>query len=341
MKRLFVIVFVGLLLGGTAGLFADESVLIDFTKLGADQTLGTNKTPTENAATLVDYSAVAGASFTDEEKAAMKSSLALSNWQVTLASSARSIVNQSVTMTKEAATSPTAKQFNGQDMANKKILGVRIHFPVESFNSWAIIQPPFDIPAYADKDSLQGATMQVADADKGKGEKFNGYGVVKNVGVLKSLSITVYGANFPNGLGVVVADQDGNEQTLFMDYLQFDGWRTLTWNNPNYITDVRNRELRKYPLYPKGEPYLKLIGIVIYRDAAQEGGDFVTYIRDISVTYDKAIIETQRDINDEAIWGILQQRNEARRLAELKRLGNVQVLRFLEQQKMDATKPAQ
>jgi hypothetical protein len=341
MKRLFIYVVVGLLLLGGTALFADESVLIDFTKLGADQALGASKTPTENTATLVDYSGVAGASFTDEEKAAMKSSLALANWQVTLASSARSISNQTATMTKEAVTSAKAKQFNGEDMANKKVLGVRIHFPMEPFNSWAIIQPPFDIPAYADKDSLQGNKLVVADADKGLGAKFNGSGVVKNVGVLKSLSLTVYGANFPNGIGVVIADQDGTEQTLFMDYLQFDGWRTLTWNNPNYITDVRNRELRKYPLYPKGEPYMKLVGIIIYRDAAQEGGDFVTYVKDIKVTYDKAIIESQRDINDEAIWGILQQRNEARRLAELKRLGNIQVLRFLEQQKMDATKPKQ
>jgi hypothetical protein len=315
--------------------------LIDFTKLGADQTVGANKTATENGATLIDYSGVAGASFSDEEKAAMKSSLALNNWQVTLASSARSVANQSVTMTKEASTNANAKQFNGEDMANKKILGIRIHFPVEPFNSWAMIQPPFDIPAYADKDAMTGNKLVVADADKGKGEKFNGYGVVKNVGVLKSLSITVYGANFPNGIGVVVSDQDGSEQTIFMDYLQFDGWRTLTWNNPNYVSDVRNRELRKFPLYPKGTPFLKLMGIVIYRDAAQEGGDFVTYVKDIKITYDKAIIDTQRDINDEAIWGILQQRAEARRLAELKRLGNIQVLRFLELQKMDATKPAQ
>ena len=169
------------------------------------------------------------------------------------------------------------------------------------------------------------------------GQKFeDGYGVVKNVGVLKSLSITVYGSNYPNGLGVVVSDQDGKEQTLFMDYLQFDGWRTLTWNNPNYITDVRNRELRRYPLYPAGMPYLKLIGLVIYRDAAQQGGDIVTYFKDISITYDKALISTQRDINDEAVWGILQQRQEARRLAEVRRLGNIQVLRFLEKEKMDA-----
>ena len=341
MKRLFIFVVVGLLLGGTA-LFADTSSLIDFTKLGADQTLGTNKAPTENGATMVDYSNVAGASVSDADKAAMKSSLALGNWQVVLASSSRSVVNQSLTVTKEATTTATAKQFNGQDMASKKVLGVRIHFPTESYNSWAMIQPPFDIPAYADKDALTGGKMVVADADKGKGEKYNGYGVVKNVGVLKSLSITVYGANFSNGLGVIVADQDGNEQTIFMDYLAFDGWRTLTWDNPNYVTDVRNREVRKFPLYPKGMPYMKLVGIIIYRDAAQEGGDFITYVRDISITYDKAILDAERDINDEAIWGILQQRNEARRIAELRRLGNIQVLRFLELQKMDATnKPAQ
>jgi len=67
----------------------------------------------------------------------------------------------------------------------------------------------------------------------------------------------------------------------------------------------------------------------------QEGGDIVTYVKDIKITYDKALLETQRDINDEAIWGILTQRQEARKAAEIKRLGNLQVLRTLEKQKMD------
>lgn len=334
MKRLFILIVVGLFLGGTA-LFADTSVLIDFSKLGADTTLGTQTAPTENGATLIDYSNVAGASFSDAEKAIMKSSLSLGNWGVQLASSARSVANQSVSFTKEATINANAKPFNGEDLANKKVLGVRVHFPLDPYNSWAMITPPFDIPAYADKTGTDAVT--VAPADKGMGAKFeDGYGVVKNVGVLKSLSITVYGSNYPNGLGVIVSDQDGNQQTLFMDYLQFDGWRTLTWNNPNYVTDVRNRELRRYPLYPQGMPYLKLIGLVLYRDAAQTGGDIVAYFKDIKITYDKALISTQRDINDEAVWGILQQRQEARRLAEVKRLGNIQVLRFLEKEKMDA-----
>jgi hypothetical protein len=334
MKRLNFVLVVGLLILAGSVVFAEESVLIDFTKLTADTTVGKNKTPTENGATLVDFSNVAGATFTDEEKAAMKTSLALGNWGVTLASSSRSVKNQSDTMTRESPISAKAKPFNGEEIANKKVLGVRVHFPVESFNSWAIIQPSFDIPAYADKTALQGDKLVVDAKDAGRGEKFNGYGVVKNVGVLKTLSVTAYGANFPNGLGVVLQDQDGNEQVMFMDYLQFDGWRTLTWNNPNYIVEVRNRELRKYPLYPKSTPHVKLIGIIIYRDAAQEGGDFITYIKDIKITYDKAIIETERDINDEVIWNILQARYEARRMAELKRLGNLQVLQYLEKQKM-------
>jgi hypothetical protein len=339
MKRLSFILVVTLLLVGSV-LFAEESVLIDFTKLTADTTLGKNKTPTENGATLVDFGNIAGATFTDEERAAMKTSLALGNWDVVLASSSRSVKNQSDTMTRESPISAKAKPFNGEEIANKKVLGVRIHFPVESFNSWAIIKPSFDIPAYADKTTLQGDKLVVDAKEAGLGAKFNTYGVVKNVGVLKTLSITVYGANFPNGLGVVLMDQDGNEQVMFMDYLQFDGWRTLTWSNPNYISEVRNRELRKYPLYPKSTPHVKLVGIVVYRDAAQEGGDFVTYIKDIKITYDKAIIETERDINDEVVWNILQQRYEARRLAELKRLGNLQVLRFFEKQKMHVEPPA-
>ena len=337
MKRLFIFVFVvGLLVGGTA-LFADESVLIDFSKLAADMTLGTNKVPTENGATVIDYSAIAGASSSDADKALMRSSLAIGNWRVVLASSARSITNQSLSLTREATTVASAKPFNGQPMAGIKVLGIRIHFPVPAFNSWAMISPPFDIPAYADKETNQGGKLVVAAADKGQGTKFNGYGIVKNVGVLKSLSITVYGNNFPNGLGVVVTDQDGTEQNIFMDYLDFEGWRTLTWNNPNYVADVANRELRKFPLYPKGTPFLKLVGLMIYRTAEQEGGDFIGYIKDIKITYDKAVISTDRDINDEQIWNINSQRSDALRSSELTRLGNVQALRFIEQQKMDAT----
>jgi hypothetical protein len=73
---------------------AEESVLIDFSKLTADSEIG------ENTATLVDFSDKAGTSFSDEEKEHMKTSLAIKNWEVILASSSRTVINQSLSYRK-------------------------------------------------------------------------------------------------------------------------------------------------------------------------------------------------------------------------------------------------
>ncbi len=302
---------------------AEESVLIDFSKLTADSEIG------ENTATLVDFSDKAGTSFSDEEKEHMKTSLAIKNWEVVLASSSRTVINQSLSYTKEAAVSEKAKRF-----ANEKVVGIRIHFPEEPFNSWAIVKPPFEIPAYMRKTQINNDGTLVEDETDRLGTKFDGFGVVKNVGVIKSISVNVYGSNFPNGFGIVLKDQNNEEQTVFLGYLDFDGWKTITWNNPNYIAEVRNREVKKYPLYPRASPMRKLSGFTMYKDADSEGGDMITYIKDVSIVYDKAVLNVERDIDDEALWGILDKREQARRTAEFTKLGNIQVLRYLESQKM-------
>ena len=330
MKKLWIVLGIVLLAAGVA--VADRAVLIDFSELVPDVAVGGSSGANEHEATMVDFADVAGASYDDATKAQMKSSLAIENWYVQLASSARTVQNQARSMVRMAPLKPDARPFDGEEMGGRIVMGVRIHFPLPTFNSYALVLPPFEIPAYQVKDELRGNELVPVEGDIGT--KFDGYGVVKNVGVLKSVEATVYGSNFPNGFGVILKDQDGKEQTIFMDYLQFDGWRRLVWNNPNYITEVRNRELRKFPLYPKSEPFVKLLGLVIYRDSMQEGGDLVTYLKDIRVTYDRALLDTQRDINDEAIWGILSARQAARKQAEMRRLGDLQVLRTLEKQKM-------
>src|SRR5690606_28330923 len=140
---------------------------------------------------------------------------------------------------------------------------------------------------------------------------------------------------------IILQDQNNVQNEYFLGYLNFDGWRTLTWNNPNYIQEVRNREIKTYPLYPNSVPSIKLIGFRIYKDSAAIGGDIVTYIKDVTVTYDKAVLELQSDINEEAIWGILSEREQNRRNAELSRLGNLQVLRYLESQKQHQAENAE
>ena len=330
MKKLCIFIGIALLVASVG--FADRSILIDFSELTPDVSVGAATEANEHEATMIDFSEVAGASYDEEIKKRMKTSLAIENWYVQLASSSRTVGNQAKSYTKEAQLKQTAKPFDGEEMAGKTVMGVRVHFPLPNFNSYALVTPPFEIPAYQVATQLQGDSLVEVEGDEGT--KFDGYGVVKNVGVLKSVEATVYGSNFPNGFGLILKDQDEKEMTIYLDNLQFDGWRKLVWNNPNYITEVRNREIRKFPLYPKSAPFVKLIGLIVYRDSMQEGGDLVAYMKDIEITYDLALLETQRDINDEAIWGILTERQEASKRAELSRVGDMQVLRSLEKEKM-------
>jgi hypothetical protein len=335
MKKMLILVVIAMI---AVPLFAEEGVLIDFSLLKADIYVSTipNDTsgdgaPNHNRQTMMDFSHVAGGSFTAQQKGLMKTSMAIQNWEVLLASSSRTNQNISHSFTKEAA----SKEFG-------TVMGVRVRFPVEPFNSWALIKPPFDIPAYElstvgddgtitpmdDSDGITSMKSRFESQEDGE----PAYGIIKNVGVIREVKVRVYGLNFPHGLSAVLVDGMGNEKTVFMGYLQFDGWGSPIWRNPAYIQEVRNRDLRIVPLYPFNTPFIKFAGFIIQRDAARDGGDFVTYFKDVAIIYDKAVLDQERDINDEAIWNIIQVREEARKTWEMERFGQNQVLRYLEQQ---------
>jgi hypothetical protein len=308
MKKFIVILVVACL--AYAGLFAKEETLINF----ADLTPGDSG---QNEETLMDYSSEAGTRYSDVDKAQMQSSLMVENWEVKLTSSSESVVNNRYSYTVEV---PAGAEDEGNYM------GVRVHFPEGNFNSYAFVKPPFEIPAYA---------THPTDPEAAKGNQFNNMGVVKNVGVLKNVKINVYGMNFPVGLGIQLRAEDESVDYIPFTFLDFEGWKELVWENPNYVTEVRNREIQKHALYPRTAPSVTLDSIVFYKDGMVQGGDFITYVKDISVTFDQAILEdVDTDINHEDIWGILSEREEERRKAEISRLGNNQVLRFLEEQKM-------
>jgi len=313
MKKILVFLAAFLIVSGAA--FAEESVLVDFNEL-LDDYQG------QHQATLVDFSSTAGTRYTEEEKAAMNTSLYVPNWDVMLSSSSRTIENDKYSYVRAVTVSENAAQFSGN-----QVMGIRVHYPEGTFNSYAWVKPPFAIPAYATSSVIE---------DAPRGDQFTGFGVVKNVGVIKNVKVNVYGMNYPMGMAVVIRNEQEQTQQMPMGHLDFDGWRELTWNNPNYINEVRNREIRKIPLYPRSAPSITLESLQFYRDAMQEGGDFIVYVKDVKVTYDQAVIQdVGTDLDHEATWGILAQREEERRNAELSRLGNLQVLRYLEAQKMD------
>ncbi|MBO5400864.1 MAG: flagellar filament outer layer protein FlaA [Spirochaetaceae bacterium] len=352
MKRTFILIAIAFfLVGGLA--ICDEATLIDFTLLSADISVNTtdkdgNPVNDQNRRTVMDYGASAGASFTEQQKSLMKTSLALANWEVELNKSAQN-VNSLATSRVVAAPVRTEKpNASGSTdpvtvpFAGSEVMGVRILFPTISANSNAKILPPYEIPAYESMVDVDDNGDFVTDEN---GNRVNssdvtttrfegGYGVVKNVGTIKSISVTTMGMNFPHGLYVRLKDTDGVERRYFMGYLGFDGWKELVWNNPSYISDVRSREIRLYPIYPRGLPFVKFVGFEITRDAAHDGGDFIGYFKDVKIIFDKATLTTERDIADEDLWHIVGDKEAAKQNFEMSRFGNTQVERYLEQQKL-------
>jgi hypothetical protein len=340
MKRIFMLVVVVVFSVGSA--FAEQQVLIDFSNLTPDLDIGNGQ---ENRQTLMDYSATTqGSSFTDEQRAQLRTSLALKTlrevgdsrmeggWLVTLASSSQSVENNRLSYVIRAE----SKQFFGG--AAVPVMGVRVHFPVEPYNSWALVKPSFEIPAYEFSTVGDDGTITPSDPESQNfydPSRFeNGYGVLKNVGAIKSIAVRVYGLNFPHSLSVVFENDLGEQKVVPMGSLNFDGWARLTWENPAYIQDLRARTMRLYPLYPANSSYIKFVGFILQRDAASPGGDFVTYFKDVEVIYDKAVEDPQgADIDDEATWRIRNDREAEKAARDSKNFGLDQVLRFIEGQK--------
>jgi len=335
MKQMLILVVIAML---AVPLFAEEAVLIDFSLLVADITVGEGDRPNQNQRTLMDFSHVAGPSFSERYGPLMKTSLAIANWEVVLASSSRNVQTKSHSFTREAAS-----------RQHGTVMGLRVHFPVEPFNSWAIVKPPFDIPAFeistVDADGTitaqpnEGGITSVRSRFESAEPGQPAYGVVKNVGAIRELKVRVYGLNFPHALSTILVDHLGNERTIFMGHLQFDEWGELIWRNPAYLQEVRNRDIRIVPLYPFSTPFVKFGGFLIQRDASRPGGDFVTYFKDVTLIYDLAVLEADRDINDESIWHIIHTREEARKVWEMERFGHNQILRYLEQQRQATEAP--
>lgn len=342
MKKTFVLSAAVMMLFG-ASAFAKESTLIDFTTLDADITIKAQDSDVEipeNSRTIMDYGIAAGATFNQDQKDLMKTSLYLGEWEVVLNSSAQTVA----ALAQSAVVSAPVRESAKVPFAGKNVMGVRVVFPAGAYNSNAKIVPPFEIPAYepltsadengnrqpqTDEQKASGRTLFEADDDESPA-----YGLVKNVGTLKSIAVTTMGMNFPHGLYVLLEDTDGVTRRYFMGYLGFDGWKTLTWNNPEYISEVRTREIRVYPIYPRGLPFVKFAGFQITRDASHVGEDFIGYFKDVKIIYDRAELTSERDIADEDLWGIVTKKETARQNLEMSRFGNKQVNRYLEKAKM-------
>jgi len=207
----------------------------------------------------------------------------MSNWIVDLRSSMARVPN----ILKSQCIAVQSKEHN------QTVLGIRINFPETRQNDRAYIRPQFPFFAF-DK---QGNFANVSN------------GVIVNVGMVKDVSVWVKGRNYPYDLAARLTDSNNVTHEFFFGNMFFDNWRKLTWVNPNYIELVRDRVVERKPMYPKDIPYYRFNSFVVYREMEQVGGDFVFYIKNLTMSHDlytTTIID--KDIDDEAVWKIFQQR---------------------------------
>ena len=258
--------------------FTLEAVLIDFNNLGD---------------TTIDFSGMAeGISWTEEQKKGMLIDLDPKSWIVRVNSSSWTKIARDKTYAFPIT--------NSQNYPDKTVLGVRIYFPKRFANSYAIIMPPFPIPSF----------YESSKNPNGMGEMFLGKGIVRNVGILRKLSVLVLGNNFKYSLHVRIQDQNGEQKDIFVGYLDFNGWKTKSWINPNIDIELKKRKLKKQarPHYPDEYSYIKFISFIIHRTEPQITGNFVTMIKEVRIEYDEAVLETETTENyQEKLFGIYKE----------------------------------
>lgn len=244
---------------------------------------------------------------------------ALSNWQVELCSSADTVNNNIYSYCKSV--------LNNEDEDDPTtVLGVRVHFPEWKFLSWALVKPPFEIFAQYDN----GAYINDAIPDDDENDYNDDtlpVGLLVNVGLIESIALEAYGLNYTHQLGLRLKNRDEEMQEYYMGSLYFHRWRTLVWMNPDYASDPRDRDPEKLPLYPQAYPFVKFDSLVIYKPTTDDGGNFVTYFKDVKINFERAVLEEEEYIDHEDVWNILSDEQMERRITELKEISEEVYLR--------------
>lgn len=291
-----------LLLGVLAPVSAVEYTLIDFTTFNdniaqvvqKDQELY-NQVISENPA--ADIRNDGWPDFTFEP-----SDWNIDNWVVTLNSSSQTVKNKDKSTTKNA---PSKKYGN--------VLGVRLKFNPWENAFWGTVSFPYFLsPTY-----LDGKFITADDNNKDNGLAV---GLLVNVGQIRNVKSWINGLNYNNTYGIRVVNEFEQMFEFGMGSTFFEGWRRLTWQNDNYIIDPKEWNPIKTPLYPLSIPYIKFDSLAFYKSAGNTEANFIGYVKDVTVDYDFAMVQEERDIDDEAVWHIIADRAIAERIQTSKRI---------------------
>jgi hypothetical protein len=241
--------------------------------------------------------------FTKLDDAAVNPEIQLNKWRIKLSGlsdnpTSRKLSGFNMVQVTSAEVNEPAKSEN-----IAKAFGVRINFAQGYNNDWAQIRTEDPISEFRVKEE-------------------QGMGVLRNVGPIKKVSLMVRGLNYLHSVELRMVDRDGNYKNINFGSFYFNGWKRLTWINPDYIADKRKRDVVKLHLYPAELPLLKFDSLVVYKSSSERGGDFIFYVTDAKVEFEPYFTKEIKDIDNEAVWGIQEAGNASREARE-------DLLRFL------------
>ena len=109
---------------------------------------------------------------------------------------------------------------------------------------------------------------------------------IENIGILKIISVTLSCNNYANGFGILLENQVKDQNIYLFPGLDFKGWKTLKWENRNYIEEIRQREVTKLSLFPRDIPSLKFMGFIIYYSEENKDKKLVLELKEVRIEYD-------------------------------------------------------
>ena len=269
-----------------APLSAVESTLIDFTTYNENIRLVVDQDQQIYQELLAEYPELDLASSGWPDLIYEEGEWDLENWDIELSSSASTVANRRDSSVRSAPS-----------IEYGEVLGARLRFQPWASSFWAKLKTPFYInPTYPN-----GRFVSFTDENEDNGLAI---GVLANVGQVIGAKSWIYGLNYDYTMGVRVRDSFDRLYEYGMGSVNYDGWRRLAWENVQYDPEGDWRNSR-VPLYPVTFPYYVFDSIVAYKPYGSTNPDFFTYVRDVTMEYDWAVIPEARDIDDEAIWQVV------------------------------------
>ncbi|UER67816.1 flagellar filament outer layer protein FlaA [Borrelia sp. BU AG58] len=264
-------------------------LVLDFTELEKDPS--STKLDLSN---YVDYVYSGASGIVKPED--MVVDLGISNWSVLLAPSARMQAYVRNSLVAPAVVKSDSRRYSGDT-----VLGVRVLFPSYSQSS-AMVLPPFKIPFYSGED----------------GNQFLGKGVIDNVKTMKEVKVTVYSLGYEVDLEVLFEDMSGMEYAYPLGTLKFKGWADLVWSNPTYIPNINSRIVRDdVPNYPIASSKMRFKAFRVSKSHSSRNQNFIFYVKDVRVLYDKLNVSLDSDIDNEAVFKVYEEQG-AESLRKLK-----------------------